>query len=478
MQNLLKTILLASFLAAVFLLGGCEKDKQDDPDVNNNPPVLNVGSDIVGMTSVTSNLSISASDPDGDELQIKWNIIKAPAGSDAVITSTGLFTGTFITSIPGQYEAEVIASDGKGKSASGVITLYIGGVLPTSITTNTTYPDIFESEEYPDYYALQGVNVTSGLTLAPGVVIECGADVRIWFSGNGSYLNAEGTSVKNIIFRGVDKVKGSWSSLQITSNNVNNKLNFVKIQHGGSSKVSNQKTALFLQSNTSAQLSIRNTSITESGGYGFYIDGDGASITAFSDNNFSDNAAAPIRVGASNLFSLDKNSIFTNNGIQAVEVSGGNYGIIEDASVPALSIPYHFYSNLLISAKVTFEPGVSCLFDQSLRMWVTASGTLIAEGTESQKITFSGIGKTPGSWKGIEIDSPSSVNKINYGIVEYGGSTAGRKANIYLFGGSQLTITNSHISDSQTWGIWAVSNAFLTESNNTFSNNALGDVHN
>ncbi len=478
MKNSMKLLFSFILMASLLFFNSCKKDKQDEPDDNNNQPVLNVGGAIIGMTDLTSNLSISASDPDGDELQIKWNIIKAPAGSDAVISSMGLFTATFITSIPGQYEAEVVASDGNGKSASGVILLYIGGVLPTSITTNTTYPDIFESEEYPDYYALQGVNVTAGLTLAPGVVIECGADVRIWFSGNSAYLNAEGTSVKSINFRGVDKVKGSWNSLQITSNNINNKLNFVKIQHGGSSKVSNQKTALFLQSNTSAQLSIRNTTITESGGYAFYIDGDGANITAFFDNNFSDNAAAPMRVGATNLFSLDKNSVFTNNGIQAVEVSGGYYGIVEDGGVPALSIPYHFYSDLLISAKVTFEPGVTCLFDQSLRLWITTSGTLIADGTESRKITFSAIEKSPGWWKGIEIDSPSQLNTINYGIVEYGGSTAGRKANTYLFGGSQLTITNSHISDSQTWGIWAVSNAFLTENNNIFSNNALGDIHN
>ena len=224
-------------------------------------------------------LTIAASDPDGDELQITWNIIQSPAGSAAVISTTSLFTATFTTSIPGQYEVEVVASDGHGKSASGIMTLYIGGVLPTSISSNTTYPDLFESEDYPDYYALKSINFSAGITLEPGVVIENGADVRIWSSGNSAYLNAEGTSTKNIIIRGVDKVNGSWNHIQISSNNVNNKLNYVKIQNAGSSKVSNQKTALYLQG--SAQLSIRNTTITQSGGLALYVDGDNGTLRIF-----------------------------------------------------------------------------------------------------------------------------------------------------------------------------------------------------
>lgn len=480
MKNLTKTMLAASFMVALLFWNGCKKDKDEPVSDNNNPPVLNVGADVVGMTDVNSTLTVAASDPDGDALQITWNITQSPVGSDAIITSTSLYAASFITSVPGLYKVEVVADDGKGKNASGIVTLYIGGVLPTNISSNITYPNLFDNEDYPEYYAMSSAQITAGITLEPGVVIELASDVRLWFTGNSAYLNAEGTSTKNIIFRGVDKVPGSWNHIAITSNNVNNKLNYVNIHHAGSSKVSNQKTALFLQSNISAQISIRNTTITQSGGYAFYVDGDGGSITTFSDNNFSDNAAAPMRVGAPHLFSLDKNSVFTNNGIQAIEVSGGSYGFTEDGTVPSLSVPYHFYSNLGISAKITFEPGVACYFDQGKKVWVDESGTLIADGTETKKITFSGIEPSPGSWIGIEIHSPSSGNKINYGIVEYGGSTAGRGANIYLFGsspGSQLTITNSQISDSQTWGIWATSGAVsLTENYNTFSNNASGNI--
>lgn len=86
----------------------------------------------------------------------------------------------------------------------------------------------------------------------------------------------------------------------------------------------------------------------------------------------------------------------------------------------------------------------------------------------------------PGSWHGIEIASPSPLNSLDGVIIRHGGDIGGRGANIYLFGsspGSKLSVTNSEISDSETWGIWATSGSVvLNESNNTFSNNASGDV--
>jgi hypothetical protein len=80
----------------------------------------------------------------------------------------------------------------------------------------------------------------------------------------------------------------------------------------------------------------------------------------------------------------------------------------------------------------------------------------------------------------MEIASPSPLNLLNGVYISNGGDSGGRGANIYLFGsspGSNLTITNSEISDSETWGIWATSGSVvLNESNNTFSNNASGNV--
>jgi hypothetical protein len=179
---------------------------------------------------------------------------------------------------------------------------------------------------------------------------------------------------------------------------------------------------------------------------------------------------------------LDKNSVFTNNGIQAIEVaSAGNTNarFNNAGTIPALSIPYHFYSSAELRTTVTFEAGVTCLFNSGLRLWVTSDGAIIADGTPSNKIKFSGLTAAAGAWFGFEIASPSVQNLINHAEVSYGGSTGGRGANIYMFGsspGAKLTITNSIISNSETYGIWTTSGSItLVDSGNTFSNNPSGN---
>ncbi|MBV2247377.1 MAG: right-handed parallel beta-helix repeat-containing protein [Lentimicrobium sp.] len=353
-------------------------------------------------------------------------------------------------------------------------------MLPTSIKSNTVYSNLFDSEDYPDYYAPKSIEINAGVTLEPGVVIESGADVRFRFIGDDAFLNAEGTSAENIIFHGRDKVKGSWKALHLASNNANNKLNYVQILHAGSSEQSGQKTGLFIQSNRDTRVSIKNTTIAHSDGYGLYVDGDTGNITEFSNNNFSDNVAAPIRFGAMNTYVLDKNSVFENNGIQAIELAGGTTTDFNTSgTVVFAGLPYHVYSSFHLKADVTFESGVTCRFDKGMRMRVNADAAIVAIA-DSEPITFEGLVAAQGAWVGITIESPSPLNKMDGVIVRHGGDINGLGGNIHLFGstpGSQLTIVNSTISDSETWGIHsAPGDANLTQNNNTFFNNKLGDI--
>ena len=479
MKNLTKLLFTATLLASLLFFNSCEKD---DAEPEGQKPTLAVGADIIGMTGVTYPINITASDPDGNDITLTWKVIESPANSTPEIKEIGKTSYSFTTDIAGLYKVEITASNGQGKSDTSILTLYIGGALPNSIRANTTYPDLFENEDYPDYYALNNIQITAGITLEPGVVIENSADAGMWFGGNNAFLDARGTAAKNIIFRGMDKVKGSWKAIHIASNNVNNKLDYVQILHAGSSAISNRKTALILQSNTNTRASITNTKISQSAGYALYVDGNGGNITDFANNNFSDNAAAPIRFGAENMYVLDKNSVYQNNGIQAIEIAAWGNTPAEfnsPGTVPDPGLRYHIYSSLGIEAEVTFESGVTCLFDVGLRMWVTAEGAIIANAV-TDPISFKGLVEAPGAWFGIEIHSPSPLNSMDGVIIRHGGDIGGRGANIYLFGdspGSQLTITNSEISNSETWGIYKASGASnLTNINNTFSNNASGNV--
>lgn len=479
MKNLTKLLFSTVLMASLLFFNSCEKD---DPEPDGQKPTIDVGADIIGMTDETYPVNVTVSDPDGNDITLTWKVIESPANSAPEIQEIGKTSSSFTTDIAGLYRVEITASNGQGKSDTGILTLYIGGKLPNRIDDKTTYPDLFENEDYPDYYAPNNISITAGITLEPGVIIENAADVRLWFSGNNAFLDARGTAAKNIIFRGMDKVKGSWKAIHIASNNVNNKLDYVKILHAGSSESSDQKTALFLQSNMNTQASITNTHISLSGGYGLYVDGDHGNITAFANNNFSDNEAAPIRFGGENMYVLDKNSVYQNNGIQAIEIaSAGNTNVVfnNPGTVPYPGLRYHIYSSLELKTNVTFASGVTCLFDEGKRVWVTSEGAIIANAV-TDPIAFKGMVEAQGAWLGFEIASPSPLNSLDGVIIRHGGSIGGRGANIYLFGaspGSKLSVTNSEISDSETWGIYKTSGAVaLFESNNTFSNNAWGNI--
>ena len=480
MKKLLNSISLCLFLAIILILSACS---DDEPTPNNDAPTLTVGDDLIGMTGTALAISVTASDPNGDAIQTTWTILDSPAGSSGSLTKTSETQANFTTSIAGLYTIQIKVADSKGGEAIGTLKLYIGGVLPTSISVDTSYPDLFEDPIYPDYYALAGLQATAGLTFAAGVVVESGSDVRFFINGTAGYIKLVGTASKHIIFRGIDKVKGSWRGFDISSNNINNQFDFVEILHTGSAEMGGAKTGIYLKNSGSAKVSIKNTSISKSAGYAFFIDGDNGIILEFANNNFSDNDLAPLRIGAENLYTLDKNSVFTGNGIQAIEVGGaGNTNAVfgSNGTVPALAIPYHFYSSAELAATVTFEAGTTCLFTSAKRLWVTGNGAIIANGTSVNRIKFSALTAIAGNWFGIEIQSPSQSNLINQAEISYGGSSGGRGANIYMFGaspGTQLTVTNCTIKDSQTYGILTASgSANLTQSGNTFGNNPSGDI--
>lgn len=468
-----------ALMSTLAIFSSCSKDKDSDPDPDNNKPVLVYNETIIGMTGVTSGIEITATDPDGDELSYTWTLVTSPSGSVPIFAPL-MNRADFTTAIPGIYKVEVVVKDNKGSQAVAVVNLYIGGELPSNISSNTTLPDLFADEAYPDYYANRSVQITAGLTLDAGVVIECASDITIFVNGANAYLNAGGTASRNIIFRGSEKIKGWWKTINFNSVNLNNKLDHVQVLHAGSSAIAGYKTAIYIKSSSSYRAAITNTRISLTDGYGLFIDGNENGLIDFSGNTFSDNSDAPMMVGAESLYALDNASQYTGNGTQAIVVKAPgntNARFESSGSIKALSIEYHFRSSAELQTNLTFEPGVTCLFNSGTRLWVTSDGAIIANGSASEKITFSGIFASPGAWNGIELASASPENSIDYAVISYGGNSSGRDANIYMFNPSKLTLTNSTISDSQTWGLFKASGSTdLTESNNVFFNNASGDI--
>ncbi len=133
--------------------------------------------------------------------------------------------------------------------------------------------------------------------------------------------------------------------------------------------------------------------------------------------------------------------------------------------------------NVTNGATLTLAPGVTLKFAAGKEMTVS-DGILVADGTADDSIVLTGQAQTAGYWGGLRFyQSNSTSNVLDYVTVEYGGGYW--DANLVVTGSSstpsRVVVTNSTLSDSESYGLYCDSYGVLsTFSNNTITENTLG----
>ena len=107
-----------------------------------------------------------------------------------------------------------------------------------------------------------------------------------------------------------------------------------------------------------------------------------------------------------------------------------------------------------VTGKITVKAGVVIEFEDDAGLNVS-TGSLKVEGTQSDKVVFTGVTKVKGSWRGIMIESNSVNNIFNHAIISYGGGNAfnsnNDRANLICYN-AKVTVTNSEISMGKEHG--------------------------
>ncbi len=153
----------------------------------------------------------------------------------------------------------------------------------------------------------------------------------------------------------------------------------------------------------------------------------------------------------------------------------------------------YLVTNLIdINKVLTIDPGVVIAFEANAGFNIEGiidTGVLIAKGTASDPITFTGKNKTKGFWRGIRFFTNDVRNELDHVIVEYAGSDnilddikGSVKAAIglnYEPGNfiSSVKLTNSTIRENDGYGLAVEQECNLrTFKNNQFSNNSEASV--
>jgi len=176
-----------------------------------------------------------------------------------------------------------------------------------------------------------------------------------------------------------------------------------------------------------------------------------------SDGNDDGVASATISANVPEIKTINQNTVLDD--------------IFADPSEP----DYRVTGTVNVNAQLTIQPGVHIMFESNTSLDIESEGSIIAVGSATDSIRFSGEQATPGFWDGLYVNSNNPNNEISYCVVEYGGDYY---ANIYITNNSQLQINHTTSRFSSASGLYAQDNAKLPGfESNVFAHNVDAAIH-
>ncbi|GAB2576865.1 hypothetical protein GCM10027190_28250 [Spirosoma areae] len=475
-------------IASLFLTTGCKKETEVNPV---GSLTANAGPDQSVQVGQIVTLDGSAStDSQGKPLSYQWTLLRKPAKSTITLAQPTSFKPTVKPDEVGEYEFELAVTSASGKSTDNVIIAASASepiAINASITVKTTLIDRVLNPELPDYVVTKSIDVTHELTINPGVVIAFERDARININDNGGLLIAKGTADNKIKFVGVQRTKGYWVGISLYSGSNANILEHVEVMHAGSRPIySTTKSALFMSGGSRGQIALKNCLFSQNDGYGIYVY-EGAILSEFTKNAFTNNTEAGILLDAANVPNLDPASTFTGgNGHNIVEVTPSS--ITKSTTEVAWAgfadkTPYRINGEFTVNAGWKLNPGVTLEMNRDAVIRINTEGYMSAKGTATEKVVFTGADRTAAYWRGIICYSADAKNALENAEVKNAGSltiVSGKKANIAIYGNrATMSIKNTRISGSGGYGVYvsygSSANADLMTAN-TFEANMQTNV--
>jgi len=273
--------------------------------------------------------------------------------------------------------------------------------------------------------------------------------------------------------------RGAWNGIKLHSGaGDKSKLVGTIIAYGG--EEGNYTAGLYAEAleGKTVKFQLQNSLITHSAASAMEFYGTVQMQPGSTGNAFA-NSAWPVRLAPNNIGSLLKGQSFLENDQQSITVSSDGSGDVVSKSTTWWNhgIPYQFeiwtYIGGPSNPVVTVEPGTELLFRPDTQLYVgyNGMGSLVAVGTSTDPITFSGVAKRPGAWEGIRFSTDTGdKSRLEYVRIEY--ATNALVLDVDL--GNLLR--NSTIRNSSQMGIYrgygAEGTSFLTGLGNQFEGNA------
>lgn len=146
-------------------------------------------------------------------------------------------------------------------------------------------------------YRLTGeFTVNTGWKINPGVTLEMNRDAVIRINTDG-YIIAKGTAAQKVVFNGANNTAAFWRGIICYSADAKNLLENVEVKNAGSIAIVSGKRANVAIYGTKANMTIKNTAISGSGGYGVFVSyGASANADLITANTFEKNQESNVLI--------------------------------------------------------------------------------------------------------------------------------------------------------------------------------------
>ena len=147
--------------------------------------------------------------------------------------------------------------------------------------------------------------------------------------------------------------------------------------------------------------------------------------------------------------------------------------VFDDPAIP----DYLVTADIHVTGHLTIDPSVILAFEADKAMYIDNPGIINAVSWGNKDIVFTGKNKTPGYWKGLILNSSSTLNKLERVTIEYGGSNPANgiefPANLALSNVGNLQLVAAIIQHSTAYGMVVQTGANWSEDSfsNIFKNN-------
>jgi len=348
-----------------------------------------------------------------------------------------------------------------GNSADAIA--FGAGTLSTRTWRSLGYPYFFTGS--------QVLPAGATLTVEPGVTARFGQAVSLMINGT---LLADGSAASPITFEGSSATVGHWSGIYLEGTSGSplsgSLLDYVTVRDGGYYGSRPGNLHLYYASAT-----VSNATLTNGQYNGVY--GGSGGVAHISNSTISNNGTASpqedfaIRFADGSVAPDLSSLTLSGNNLDAIAFGQGT---LSTRTWRNLGYPYIFTGSQTLPAGATLsvEAGVTARFGQGVSMMV--NGTLLAQGTSTAPIVFSGRNETPGYWSGIYLEGtsldPLSGSTLSYVTIRDGGYFVSRPANLYLYHAA-ASLDHSTLSNSKYNGVYGGTGGVAHLSNTTLSDN-------